>query len=216
MIRHHLDDHFLGGLAAGNLEAGWALGAATHLTMCSSCRAMFRNYECIGGYFLETEVADGNLDDGWSDMTKRIIATKPDEAPPKKQTRSASALLPEPLASYVDMAGGLRWRALGRGAAQMIIPTEDKTTIVRLLKIPAGQAVPEHSHNGTELTLVLDGSFEDEISTFGPGDVEIADGSFTHTPKATDAKDCICLAVTDAPLKFKSLLMRVLQKAFRI
>ncbi len=217
MIRHHLNEDLIGGLAAGNLEAGWALGAATHLTMCQSCRALFYGYEHIGGYFLESEVVDDNLADGWTDMKKRITASELDEEPPRRRPRHpAFDFIPEPLASYVEMSGGLKWRPLARGAAQMIIPTEDRSTTVRLLKIPAGQAVPEHSHGGTELTLVLDGSFTDEVSTFGPGDVEIADGMLTHIPKATTAKDCICLAVTDAPLRFKSVSMRILQKIFRI
>ena len=41
--------------------------------------------------------------------------------------------------------------------------------------IPAGTAVPDHGHRGTELTLVLQGAFRDETDRFGPGDVEIAD-----------------------------------------
>jgi putative transcriptional regulator len=93
----------------------------------------------------------------------------------------------------------------------MMIPTGDETTTVRLLKIPAGQPVPEHSHRGMELTLVLDGSFSDEISTFARGDVEMADDSLMHQPKADKGKDCICLAVTEAPLRFKSRFLRLIQ-----
>ncbi|EPE96223.1 ChrR family anti-sigma-E factor [Rhizobium grahamii] len=217
MIQHHLTDEMIAAMAAGTLEAGWALGATTHLTMCSACRAGLHAFERIGGYFLECEVANDNLDEGWREMERRITESQWEEDPVTSSPRSeAEMFLPEPLATYVDRAGGLKWRFLGRGAAQMIVPTEDETTTVRLLKIPAGQPVPEHSHRGTELTLVLDGSFTDEVSTFGPGDVEIADGTLTHTPRATEGKDCICLAVTDAPLKFSSLHMRLFQRLFKI
>ena len=97
------------------------------------------------------------------------------------------------------------------GAAQMIVPTEDKSTTVRLLRIPAGLPVPEHTHRGDELTLVLAGSFSDQFATFRRGDVEMADSDVLHTPRAGHEQDCICLAVTDAPLKFSSRLLRLLQ-----
>jgi putative transcriptional regulator len=96
-------------------------------------------------------------------------------------------------------------------AKQILIGTDDKETQVRLLRIPAGKPVPEHSHGGRELTVVLTGSFHDEVDEFGPGDIEDADGSLTHQPIAGAAEDCICLAVTDAPLKFSSRLVRLVQ-----
>ena len=52
---------------------------------------------------------------------------------------------------------------------------------------------------------MLKGAFEDEVSRFGPGDVEMADEDLDHQPIAVDGEDCICLAITDAPLKFKHL-----------
>ena len=97
-----------------------------------------------------------------------------------------------------------------------MIKTGDSETQVRLLKIPAGKPVPEHSHGGRELTLVLKGSFHDEVDHFGPGDLEEADGELTHQPIAGTGEDCICLAVTDAPLKFRSRLVRLVQPLFGI
>ena len=35
-----------------------------------------------------------------------------------------------------------------------------------LLKIPVGRSVPEHGHNGREMTLVLAGSFKHELGSF--------------------------------------------------
>jgi putative transcriptional regulator len=85
-----------------------------------------------------------------------------------------------------------------------------------LLYIPPGQAVPDHSHNGLELTLVLQGSFSDETGRFGVGDLEIADQDLEHTPIADAGPPCICLAATDAPLRFNALLPRLLQPLFKI
>ena len=98
---------------------------------------------------------------------------------------------------------------------QAILPT-DKGATARLLFIPAGQAVPDHGHRGTELTLVLQGAFRDASDRFGPGDLEIATQADEHTPVAEAGADCICLAATDAPLRFTGMIPRLLQPLFRI
>jgi putative transcriptional regulator len=84
------------------------------------------------------------------------------------------------------------------------------------LYIPAGRPVPDHGHNGTELTLVLQGAFRDETDRFGPGDLEIAGEELNHQPIAEAGVDCICLAATDAPLRFNGVLARIAQPFFRI
>jgi putative transcriptional regulator len=210
-ISHHLDDEMLMRYSAGTLEEGWSLGVATHLSLCPVCRGRLAAFDSIGGYLLESDESDADIANSWEAMKGRMTAGERDNVIPLKPKEKPRDILPDPLATYVRRAGGLKWRGLGVGASQMVIPTSDPTTVVRLLKVPAGQPVPEHSHGGTELTLVLDGSFSDEISTFRRGDVEYADESVQHTPRAHPEKDCICLAVTDAPLKFKSRLMKFIQ-----
>lgn len=101
------------------------------------------------------------------------------------------------------------------GVKQAILPTTKDAT-ARLLFIPAGAAVPDHGHNGMELTMVLQGAFSDEVDHFARGDVEIADEDLEHTPVADISEDCICLAVTDAPLKFNKLMPRLFQPFLRI
>jgi len=109
----------------------------------------------------------------------------------------------------------VRWRPVGMGVRQAILRSGPGAT-ARLLYIPAGSAVPDHSHRGRELTLVLQGAFQDEDGRFGPGDIEIADQAVQHTPTAEAGLPCICLAATDAPLRFRSLLPRLAQPFFRI
>jgi putative transcriptional regulator len=67
-----------------------------------------------------------------------------------------------------------------------------------------------------ELTLVLQGSFSDETGHFARGDLEVADEELEHTPVADGGEVCICLAATDAPLRFNSLMPRLFQPLFRI
>lgn len=107
------------------------------------------------------------------------------------------------------------WKSLGFGVKQALL-SEGEEGSLRLLYIPGGRAMPEHGHHGLEMTLVLQGSFSDDEGLFGPGDVEIGHDALEHTPIATPGVDCICLAATDAPLRFKSLVPRLFQPFFRI
>lgn len=216
-LHHHISDELLLAYATGELAEGWSIAVATHLALCPSCRGRLSFMEHAGGEMLELaapETADQAPEASWEAMRAKITTPKPmavDElpAPPAADT---APILPEPLRSYL---GGdidsLKWKALGRGAYHIPIRTGDRQTQVRLLKIPAGKPVPEHSHGGRELTLVLQGAFTDGTAVFRRGDLEEADESLTHQPVATPEADCICLAVTDAPLKFRSLLLRLVQ-----
>ncbi len=208
-IKHHLNDDLLIDYAAGTLSEGWSLAVACHLAMCPQCRGQLALVEATGGALLEELEPVSGPDDSWQALRTRI-AIEP-EAPAIPVKRPARATLPEPLRSYL---GGdidsLKWRNLGN-AKQILIKTGDDSTQARLLCIAAGKPVPEHSHGGRELTVVLTGSFHDEVDSFGPGDIEDADGSLTHQPIAGTEEDCICLAITDAPLKFSSRLVRMVQ-----
>lgn len=212
MIRHHLSDELLTAYAAGNLPEAFGLIAATHVSLCDDCRARLSALEALGGAMVEAEseaaMSDGALDRAMARLT--APAARPAPMPPRR------GVLPRPVRDYV---GGdvdqVRWKTLGMGVRQAILPTS-RGAMARLLYIPAGQAVPDHGHRGTELTLVLQGAFRDDTDRFGPGDLEIATEDLEHTPVAEAGVDCICLAATDAPLRFNSLMPRLLQPIFRI
>ena len=211
-IRHHLNDALLMGYAAGHLSEAFGLVVATHVTMCDDCRARLESFEALGGAVIEAEDETAVSTDALARMLARLEV--PVVSAPPKAPRKTS--LPSPVAAYV---GGdldaVKWRALGGGVRQAILPTGPKAT-VRLLHIPAGQAVPDHGHRGMELTLVLRGAFRDATDRFGPGDLEIAGEDLAHKPVAEAGEDCICLAATDAPLRFAGLMPRLLQPLFRI
>ena len=71
--------------------------------------------------------------------------------------------------------------------------------------------MPTHSHRGLELTLVLCGAFSDATGSYSRGDLQEADEDLEHQPHAAPGEDCICLAVTDAPLRFRSVAARIAQ-----
>ncbi|MGC6527303.1 MAG: ChrR family anti-sigma-E factor [Paracoccaceae bacterium] len=211
-IKHHLSDDILMAYASGNLPEAFSVAVAAHVSMCDTCRATLESFDAIGGSLLtETAPVETGADAFQSVMDK--IRQAPSEAP---VLLNATPDFPTPLSDYVgESLDEIKWQPIGMGVKQSILHTQDDAT-ARLLYIPPGTAVPNHSHEGLEMTLVLQGAFADETEYFSVGDIELADGSTVHTPIAADGQPCICLAVTEAPLKFKKMFHRLVQPLMRI
>lgn len=212
-IKHHLTDNLLMSYAAGTLPEAFDLMVATHLSLCDHCRARTESFDAVGGHILEDQVEASPMAADALAATMALIAQG---AQTPKAALGRCSVLPAPLRDYVGGdVSSIRWKPIGMGVKQAILPTTREAT-ARLLFIPAGAAVPDHGHKGIELTMVLQGAFSDEVDHFARGDVEIADEDLEHTPVADMSEDCICLAVTDAPLRFNSLIPRLVQPFLRI
>jgi putative transcriptional regulator len=208
-IRHHLTDEILMGYSAGTLPEAFNLVVATHVSLCDDCRALLESYDAVGGAVM-TDCAPAAMAADSLEATLRLIAAMP--ASSDRPRRAAPGdIFPAPLQDYVggDLSR-VTWRAAGGGVRQSILKTSSEAT-VRLLHIPPGVAIPDHGHRGMEMTLVLKGAFRDQVARFGRGDVEIANEDLEHTPVAEDGEDCICLAATDARLRFNALIPRIAQ-----
>ncbi|MDV7272058.1 ChrR family anti-sigma-E factor [Thioclava sp. A2] len=207
-IQHHISDDLLDDYRAGALPHAFSVVVAAHLSLCNDCRARHEACDLIGGAMLEgTEAAPLR-----SDARARIMAAL--EAPAPAPSPRGSGVFPAPVMAEL---GGRppRLRMLGGGIRQLIL-SADRSGSLRLLYIPPGKAVPEHGHGGLELTLVLQGSFADSEGAFRRGDVETANYDIEHQPIADLGAPCICLAATDAPLRFQAIVPRLLQPVFRI
>ncbi len=210
-IKHHLTKPLLMGYAAGTLPEAFNLVVATHISMCDECRAALAEYDALGGeVMMGTDPADLSQDAFAATMA--MIESGEIDRKTMTPRPPSGGVFPAPLQDYVNGdLDAVRWRRVGGGVRQMVLNTGQGAT-ARLLHIPAGTAVPDHGHRGTELTLVLQGAFVDETDRFGTGDLEVANEDLNHTPIAEAGMDCICLAATDAPLAFNGLLPRIAQR----
>ncbi len=216
-IKHHLSNELLLSYSAGTLDEAAGLLVATHLALCPHCRSRNNSIDSLGGYMLdsleETEISP-------TMMFSVLDRIKNDPSPAEYPTRPrlfTNATIPDPLRNYV---GGdldtLRWRRLAPRVQQISIETADSRSRARLLRFQSGLTVPSHGHGGRELTLILTGTLCDRDTVLHRGDIAETDERTEHQPFAGPGEDCICLAVTDAPLRFKSMLARLLQPLFGI
>ena len=208
-ITHHVADDLLRAYSEGRLPHAYSVVVAAHVSVCDECRSQLEAEDLVAG-----EVLDG-LEGGTlgSDARDRMMAALDATPAPQPATRG-KGIFPAPL---VEELGGQapHWRNMGGGIRQQLLSADDGGTL-RLLYIPPGKAVPEHSHRGLELTMVLQGAFADSEGAFARGDVETAHSNVEHQPIAMEGTPCICIAATDAPLRFRSLIPRLLQPILRI
>lgn len=204
----HPSDEMLVAYGAGSLDEATALLIATHLALCPHCRSEIAKVEMIGGALLDdlppAHMAPGALD---AVLARLDLPAPP---PPSRRAAAAPSFLPAPLRDYLDGdLEAVRWKRLANGLEQALVVQSHRSR-ARLYRLAPGTAIPEHGHLGSEMTLVLQGGFSDINGRYGPGDVACADDETTHSPVADRDGPCICLAVTDAPLRLTGFLGRMI------
>ena len=212
-ISHHIPDAVMAAYVAGNLPKAFSLVVATHVSMCDDCRANLHAHEAAGGAVLDS-MAEAPLS---GDLRAQIMGRLDDAIDldrEEDETPVRDGIYPGPVMAALK-GKKPKWKRLGGGVRQCIVDM-DREGSARLLHIPAGKPVPEHRHGGLELTLVLQGGFSDATGHFDVGDVEVANDDLEHVPVADEGVDCICLAATDAPLRFSAFVPRILQPLFAI
>lgn len=208
VIKHHITKAVMDEYRTGSLAHPFAVVVAAHLSVCDDCRAEQEAKDMVGGaLLLQNDAAPLR-----PSARDRILAAI--DTPVIAARLRPSGVFPAPVMAELQ-GKPPQWRMLGGGIRQQILSADAEGSL-RLLYIPPGKAVPEHGHAGLELTLVLQGSFSDSEGSFGRGDVETAQDEIDHQPIAGPGQPCICLAATDAPLRFHAFLPRLLQPLFRI
>lgn len=211
-IRHHPDVATLAAFAFGSLDKARAFVVAAHVHQCAKCRSIVRNYEVAGGAMLE-DSPPAQLSMAASETMLGMILHGADAqrstAPEPQDDVSLQSIL-------TDFREG-PWRWLGPGVYfRPISKAKRGETRLFLLKAAPGTSLPEHTHSGTELTLVLSGAFSHEGGRFARGDIEDADATVEHQPVVDEGEDCVCLVAMDGQLKLKGLLGRLMQPFVRL
>jgi len=223
-VHHHLSDITLGAFTAGTLIESISVVVVSHISICPDCRKRREQLEDIGGIQLQNAEPEVMSPDA---LQKAMIKLGHQELPlafdpvndsvPSFSGGSASregiSEIPKPLRAYVPhRLKDLEWKSMAPGIKYFAI--EGLNTAggtLSLLKIAPGVNIPEHGHQGIELTQVLKGSFSDEIGRFNVGDIADLDGGIEHQPIADTDEACVCLIATEAPLKFTGLMPRLVQ-----
>lgn len=201
---HMLDAPWMVDVASGAAPKAVQVLAACHAEMNADAFRMLNQAEQVMGSLLE-DTEPVALSPGAFDAISRELGVFTDTAQSSKapEVEGLFAKLPAALRTVLDDHPHPIWMNKVGGVKEMPIETlEEEGVRVRLLSLPAGRGVAEHTHEAEELTLVLEGGFNDGHSDYVRGDVCHADPNLTHNPRAHDDGPCICLSVEMGRLKF--------------
>jgi putative transcriptional regulator len=235
MIALRVPDEMLLAYATGALTESLSLVVASHIALNERSRADVEAYEAVGGALFES-LAPSSLSDDALSRTLAEIDRLPDEdeaadehscrpvkphaAPAEDPVGAAPAdglLLPSALRAYVGPdIDALTWKPTIRGVEEAEIRLHGaEGPRTRLMRIEPGVGAPRHTHGGMEVTLVLDGAYRDATGRYARGDVQVADDGVEHEPVAEGERTCLCLVVSDAPIKLTGFFGRLLNPFIR-
>ncbi len=200
MVSHHPDARLLNEFSAGTLPLAQSVCVSLHLKYCQHCQRNHRRLQQMGAAMFE-QLAPQQVDDS---LLLSVMERLDEEPPlsygkPQEDGDGYPALMQRLMTGrYEEMD----WERVNKHLRISRLRTGDQDNEFALYHIRAGGSIPEHTHRGTELTLVLDGSFSDEEGVYHEGDFLMRDAGHKHTPTAARTGDCICVGVLDAPIRF--------------
>jgi len=204
-----LKDEWLLSYAAGALDPARMLMVASHIAYHDDLQAAVADAESIGGSLLESMQSEHVSDRVLEDLLDRLDKATPAEVKP---VASAANQYPQPLLDFMDCdMESLKWRFIGPGMRQARLWNGPNAEHLWLLRAKGGVVVPEHGHTGAEWTLLLKGSYRTDFGRFGVGEIDLNDEQTVHQPLIDTDEECVCLVMTEGPIKLKSLVARMVQ-----
>ena len=203
---NHPDQEWFVSYAAGGLSPSFNLLLQAHLAVCSQCRYELKKAEEIGAEFMFSG-EKATMDN--FEMPNHQLGSKRDESIEwgSDKVTDLSQFFDHYIGTHLD---GFHWMSAGKGLEVCKLSERNDDRMLMIRAAP-GTVLPKHNHSGSELTLVLKGSYFCEDSIFKVGDIEDADDTTLHQPVVTNDSECICIAAVDGPLKFSGLTQRIAQ-----
>lgn len=224
MARHHPDNNLLLEYAAGTLDWGLSLAVSAHLHMCNQCRQQVLHLNHIGGALLEMAPAELPSRETFRRLMGKIeqfqAGDDDNPAPGFRPAKNIGARIAKIDRNISDDAAfgnlpkvlrkllqdpGLKWEKFSKYVRIARPATGQNGFEVFFYRIARGGSMPQHSHSGLEVTLVLNGCFSDVDGIYAPGDFLIREGDEDHAPTATEDQECLCLCIEAAPIVFSGL-----------
>lgn len=208
-------DTLLTGYLAGSLPPPVQVLVEAHLELNPESRRWASCLETVGGEVLDR--LDPVAPRGRDAKLDAIFALDADPSPDATlgspvalPTGIGPSGLPASIERYVGRSlSDVPWRTRLPGIREWKARSEDGY-VASLFCLRAGHGLPPHTHRGTEMTLVLHGSFTDTTGRYGAGDISIADDEIDHRPVADPGGDCIGFVVTNAGLRLTGRIGRLL------
>lgn len=219
MINYHPSDAILTRFVEADLSISLSIIVSSHVEMCTACQQKvakltqeaalihFHLAEHDNHYVDNVHVAMSAHDD--IELINKITDS-PQEVKtslPKTITEIEIEGQRLPLPTALQSIELNEWQGIGK-ISRSRLNVDDDERRMSLLSIAKTGSVPRHTHKGFEITLLLQGSFEDEMGTYQAGDFIWLNDEHTHQPVSTSG--CVCLTVSSDALKFTQGVSQIL------
>jgi putative transcriptional regulator len=223
MIKHHPKFELIQQFVNGELPASLSAGISIHAEMCPKCLQKITE--------LTEQVAEISFEDSLStqfDVTNKPVIGSLSESQEldfdamiDSITQSNDiALEKNRVATKIEYKNGfytlpsaISNMAFGKNTSfgkltRTRVQLNENEIHTSLLHIAPGGGVPEHTHKGFELTVLLAGSFHDAEGEYVKGDFIMLDGSDQHNPVSDNG--CLCYTVANDALHFSQGINKLL------
>ena len=213
-INHHPPEYLLADYAAGRLDEADRLVVGVHVAQCPRCRRFIAAIEQLAAAEIEQATPVAMADDAFATIMAEIDKPETASAPASSQP---VPLLDDDLPEMLRKCRFAKSRRVAPGVKlqPIVLPGADKSRAFLLWSAP-GTRMLEHSHTGSELTLVLKGSFSHEGGEYRPGDFDFGDGEVDHQPIVGSDMPCLCLVAMSGDLQMHGWLGRLISPFVRL
>ncbi|MDD8057894.1 ChrR family anti-sigma-E factor [Shewanella metallivivens] len=209
MINYHPDQHLLSLHAKGELPLSMSIAISAHAELCHHCQQQLDQMTIALSeqeFEQQQTVAKQPDDADLSALLSQFMSStldnldiesiqQPQDADNTVTIKGQQYALPRVFRKQINAS----WQGIGK-VSRLRLDTGEPQARASLLHIAANGEIPEHTHKGAELTLLLAGEFSDCYNTYKPGDFMLLDQAHQHSPKTTEG--CLCYTIVDAPLYF--------------
>jgi putative transcriptional regulator len=214
MINFHPSFTQLRSFSAGNCEPALALMISAHVDMCPQCHQDCIEFQAeLASELFTRQASVAPLDSQFYAMMSVITAlpetkiTAPEIFCTSIELDGKFFELPRALSRHVKKTGN--WSRLVGKLWQAPVDLGD-IGIANFMYMEKGGRVPEHTHKGTEMTLVVDGQYGDGIAEYDSGDFTIMNNTHNHLPHSQADDGCLVFTLIDQPLHFTAGIARLL------
>jgi len=215
-VKLHPSSELLNQFVHGELAAGKSIVVSAHMELCESCSAKAKELQALAvSSWVDPSSAmqsDQTSEADYVNMVAGIVTSSQIKSAPIEDLVEVdidvldhSIKLPKVLAKAASQ--GLKWKKVAGGISEAQLFIDNETQCEFIYMAPGGK-VPVHTHQGSETTLVLEGSFEDELGEYKTSDFIIRDAQHNHQPRSKEG--CLCFSVLDSPLQFTEGLARLM------
>ncbi|AZG72989.1 ChrR family anti-sigma-E factor [Shewanella livingstonensis] len=220
MINYHPDQHLLSLHAKGELPLSMSIAISAHAELCQHCQQQLdqmtiafseQQFESTATHQSVDTNDNHQLDELLNQLLNSTLDTLVAEQPNKVNSIEDNSVSIKgqfyPLPRVFRKQINASWQGIGK-VSRLRLDTGESQARASLLHIAPNGEIPEHTHKGAELTLLLAGEFSDCYNTYKPGDFMLLDKDHQHSPKTLEG--CLCYTIVDAPLYFTKGISKLL------